>query len=190
MTRRAATARILTAGTALPLGVRQLLAEESGEASGNSNPFPVEDVTELIVREELPGVERAPEDRLELDVAIQILDENQVEEIKAAHEDEWPRFKHAGKLLPDGFYPGSSMITRFALNWGGRDVPVEPRFWDDLSGMWLRRLVLPQNPPQDPAKRWEHEIEIYFQRQELRSPSLSLSDHGGTALISWPRPEE
>lgn len=188
ITRRACGKRLLAGGAFVPIGASR--SQALGEAPGTAHRFPVEDVEALAVREEQPGVDLLPTDPLELSVAIRSFAENELERLEPDGEGKPPRYRHAGKLLPEGFWPGSTVITRFDLTWGGEAVPIENRFWDDLSGMYLSKLVVPAERPADPEERREQDFLIYEQRLALRSPSISRSAHGGTALVSWPRPEE
>lgn len=94
-------------------------------------------------------------------------------------------FRYKGKDLPQRFWTGGTLLTRFDLIWDGDPIKVPERFWADLAGFRI------ENSSLDPEKL---KPELQWKAKQflegLKQPRVILSADGGTALIEWVRPEE
>ena len=144
------------------------------------NFFPTKEVTELTVSD--PEHPKAAS----LSVSIKKLGEADLKIIPSKKEDEPDEYYWKGQKLPpyDFYGPGCTMITGFQLKWGGKEIPVAERFWNDLPRLRLEKIILPKRQLND-----EEEIQ-YMMQQRANVLSLKISEHGGTVMISWQRPEE
>jgi hypothetical protein len=94
-------------------------------------------------------------------------------------------YQYKGKDMPESFWPGQSLLTRFELTWDGKAMNIPGRFWNDLPGLRLETSTLDPKKLK-PELQWKaHEF-----LESLDQPRLSLSAEGGTVLIEWDRPEE
>lgn len=90
-----------------------------------------------------------------------------------------------GEKLPDRFWPGCTLISRFQLMWDGKRVDIPKRYWKDLAGFRIQTSPLkPDSLP--PALQGEAEQFL----ASLDQPRVILSADGGTILIEWRRPED
>ena len=156
------------------MGLGQARAEDEGWG------FPTVEVTELTVGDpEKPDLAR-------LSVSIKKLEVADLQIVPARDDESPDEYFWNGQKLPayDFWGPGCTMVTRFELRWGGREIPVADRFWNDLPRLRLRKILLPDRPLD------EEEKFAYIMQQRENTLSLKISEHGGTVLISWQRPEE
>jgi hypothetical protein len=124
------------------------------------------------------------EGKLILNVNLITPADNEVTESRRKKGD-FKCFRYQGKDLPSGFYPGSSLVTRFDLTWDGRPVKIPGRFWNDLARLQIETSTL--NPEKlKPELRWK----AHGFLEHLKQPRVILSAEGGTALIEWDRSEE
>jgi hypothetical protein len=94
-------------------------------------------------------------------------------------------YSFKGERLPERFWPGCTMISKFELFWDGKRLEVPRRFWGDLAGFRIEVSSL------DPEKM---KGEMHWKATEflaaLSQPRVILSADGGTVLIEWGRGEE
>ena len=78
-----------------------------------------------------------------------------------------------------------TIISSFDLMIDGKKIPVPPRFWNDIGGLELEKVIVNKEPEDDETGWLYHEFTLNSER-----PHISRSTHGGTVLITWVRPEE
>jgi hypothetical protein len=94
-------------------------------------------------------------------------------------------YEYRGKVAPEYFYPGRTLLTRFDLTWDGKAIPIPERFWNDIGGLMIQTTTV------DPSKfKEEKHWEALDFIKGLMRPRLTLSADGGTVLIEWRRPED
>ena len=90
-----------------------------------------------------------------------------------------------GERLPERFWHGCSLISKFELIWDGKRIDIPQRFWRDLAG--FRIEVSPLDPEKLPADmHWKARDFL----EGLEQPHVILSADGNTVLIEWGRGEE
>lgn len=94
-------------------------------------------------------------------------------------------YVYEGKKLPERYQPGASLLKKFDLNWDGKAIKVDPRFWSDLAGLAIQKDT---TKIEDIAPR---HLEAYFKfLGGLQQPRVTFSADKGTILIEWERSEE
>ena len=78
-----------------------------------------------------------------------------------------------------------TMITSLSLKIDDKKITIPERFWNDLIGLDLNEVVINKKPT-TPQER----INLANFTEYLWNPTVSRSRDGGTALITWIRPEE
>ena len=94
-------------------------------------------------------------------------------------------YLYDGKKLPERWWKGESILTKFDLSWGGKSIPIDKRFWSDLAG--FRVQVTPLEIKDVADKHVSAFLEFLG---NIHQPRISLSADKGTVLIEWSRPEE
>ncbi len=102
-------------------------------------------------------------------------------------EDKAPEVWFGNRKLPmDLLWRTPTMIKSFDLTIDGKKIPIPARFWNDLPGMYMEKVIVNKR-----LKGHEHEFELwYFYKNKCGGPKISRSANRGTVLISWGRPEE
>jgi hypothetical protein len=136
------------------------------------------------VTEELACTVKAEEGDAELRVELRQPDEEKLQPVKDA-DGTLTGYLFEGKRMPEGFWPGRSLIKAFEVRWGGKKIEIPERFWADLAGFRI------QKSPLDPSKLPEdQQSEARQFLERLDRPRVIISADGGTLLIEWERGEE
>lgn len=149
-----------------------------------ANPQELSESWWEAVTEELTYQATSDDGKAVLDVELVKPEENKLVEIKD-NDQVTVGYSIEGKRLPEGYWPGRTLIKKFHLVWDGREITIPQRFWDDLPGFRIQRspLVMESLPPGQ-----QHAAFEFLAR--LEQPRLIVSADGGTLLIEWTRPEE
>lgn len=154
---------------------------------------------EIEKPEELDWYETVDSDALEFIAKAEVEDQEidirlHVQLVRPADEEfieikdeqgEFVAYHYKGKVAPEYFYPGRTLLTRFDLTWDGKAIPIPERFWNDIGGLMIQTTTV------DPAKfKEEKHWEALDFIKGLMRPRLTLSADGGTVLIDWRRPED
>jgi len=94
-------------------------------------------------------------------------------------------YTYKGEKLPERFWPGCALISKFELKWDGKRVDIPRRYWRDLAGFRIQTSSL-KLASLNSALRWKADQFL----ESLDRPRVILSADGGTVLIEWGRPEE
>lgn len=126
----------------------------------------------------------SPDRSLTLEVELTIPPENEITEAtNDAGENVGYQWKE--KRMPVNFAPGSTLLTKFHVEWDGKHIPVPDRLWADLAGLKVVDCTL--NPKNiDPKFQWKFHQFL----AGLEQPRLLLSAENGTVLIEWQRGED
>jgi hypothetical protein len=90
-----------------------------------------------------------------------------------------------GEKLPERFWPGCALISRFELSWDGKRIDIPKRYWRDLAGFRIQTSSLKPDSL-EPSLHWKAGQFL----ADLDQPRVTLSADGGTIMIQWGRPEE
>lgn len=145
---------------------------------------PEPDWHETINRDVLKFTATTDDRKITLQVELILPAEDEVTEAKD-EKGEFRAYQYKGKDMPERFWPGQSLLTRFDLTWDGKAMKIPERFWNDLPGFRIETSTLTPETLK-PELQWK--AEKFF--EGLRQPRVSLSAEGGTVLIEWERPEE
>lgn len=119
-----------------------------------------------------------------LQVVLFVPPEEEVTQVKD-EKGEHRCYRYKGKDMPNRFWPGQSLLTRFDLTWDSKVMNIPERFWNDLAGFRIETSTLAPKKLK-PELQWKAGEFL----ENLRQPRVSLSAEGGTALVEWERPEE
>lgn len=121
-----------------------------------------------------------------LTVSLERFDRKQLRRIDKGEGKE-PEVWLGDRQLPsDLLWRTPTMIKSFSLVIDGKNINVPERFWNDLPGMYLEKVIINKK-----IKTEEDKLELwYFSIRQCAGPSITRSANGGTVLISWKRPEE
>lgn len=102
-------------------------------------------------------------------------------------EDKEPEVWLGKRRLPtDLLWRTPTMIKSFELTIDGKKISIPERFWNDLPGMYMEKVVINKK-----IKTEEDELALwFFTTQQCAGPTITRSANKGTVLISWSRPEE
>ncbi|MFK7911239.1 MAG: hypothetical protein AB8F34_11665 [Akkermansiaceae bacterium] len=121
-----------------------------------------------------------------LTVSLERFDRKQLRRVDKGRNKEPEVWAGKRQLPSDLLWRTPTMIKSFSLTIDGKKIHVPERFWNDLPGMYLEKVVINKK-----IKTEEDKIELwYFSTQQCAGPSITRSANGGTVLISWARPEE
>ena len=146
-------------------------------ATADVNPFESERTDKLTVV--------SPDESASLTVT---LEEFEIEKLRRV-EDREGNVREAwlgSRRLPvDLLWRRPTLISSFELRIDGQRVEVPARFWNDLAGLSLEKLIINR-----PVKTEEDEWELEEFVRQLPGPRVVRSADGGTVLVTWVRPEE
>ena len=123
------------------------------------------------------------EGNIKLNVELFFPPEDKVKEI--TNPEGFTNYSYDGKTLPDRWWKGESLLTKFELSWDGKSIPIEKRFWSDLAGF---RIQVSPLEIKDVAEK--HVSAFLDFIGKIHQPRISLSADKGTILIEWERSEE
>jgi hypothetical protein len=133
---------------------------------------------------ESPGKFNAKaEDNIRLSVELFFPPDDKVKEVE--DPSGFVGYTYEGKKLPERWWRGESILTKFELTWDGKPIPIDKRFWNDLAG--FRIQVSPLEVKDVPDKHVSAFLEFLG---NIHQPRVSLSADKGTILIEWSRSEE
>jgi hypothetical protein len=121
-----------------------------------------------------------------LSVSLERFDRKQLRRVDKGKDKEPEVWVGKRQLPSDLLWRTPTMIKSFSLTIDGKKIHIPERFWNDLPGMYLEKVVINKK-----IKNGEDEIELwYFSTQQCAGPVITRSANKGTVLISWKRPEE
>jgi hypothetical protein len=123
------------------------------------------------------------EGNIKLNVELFFPPDDKVKEV--ADPEGFTSYHYDGKKLPERWWKGESLLTKFELLWDGKPVPIEKRFWSDLAGF---RIQVSPLEIKDVAEK--HVAAFLEFLGSIHQPRVSLSADKGTILIEWNRSEE
>lgn len=94
-------------------------------------------------------------------------------------------YRYEGKMLPERYSRGGTLLVKFEFSWDGKPIPVDKRFWSDLAGLSINICTI--DLPEAQRKHYKEFLDFLA---ALQQPRISLSADKGTALIEWERNEE
>ena len=124
------------------------------------------------------------ERNLTLEVELIIPPENEISEAKNA-AGEMIGYQWKGKVMAGNFAPGSTLLTKFRLEWDGKPVPIPNRLWNDLAALKITECNL---DPKTIDPKFAYNFHEFL--EGLQQPRILLSAENGTALIEWRRSED
>jgi hypothetical protein len=127
----------------------------------------------------------SPDGTAQLTVAMERLDHEKIKRIDKGR-DQTPEAWLGKRQLPAGIlWHRSTMIQSFDLTIDGKPVKIPARFWNDLPGLDLQKVLINKKLITH-ADQWE----LWNFTQSIARPQISRSANKGTVLITWKRPEE
>jgi len=146
-------------------------------ASADVNPFEAERTDKLTVV--------SADETAQLTVSMERLDREKIKRIDKGRDQE-PEAWLGKRQLPSGIlWHRSTMIQSFELTIDGKPVKIPARFWNDLPGLDLKKVIINKKLITE-AHQWE----LWNFSQGIARPQISRSANKGTVLITWKRPEE
>ena len=136
------------------------------------------------VKEVLRFTAKSDEGNIRLVIELIKPDENSLKEIKNSKGDTIG-YSLKGERLPERFWHGCTLISKFDLFWDGKRIDIPQRFWRDLAG--FRIQASPLDPEKLPAAMHSKAMDFLA---GLNQPHVILSADGNTVLIEWGRGEE
>lgn len=120
-----------------------------------------------------------------LTVSIERIDRDQIREVNKG-ENKKSEAWFGDQQLPSAILSQRAIIIKsFKLTIDGKNIPVPPRFWNDIAGLNLEQVIVKKKPEHDDNGWLLHEF-----TQQSERPQISRSANRGTVLISWSRPED
>lgn len=121
-----------------------------------------------------------------LTVKLEYLDRSKILRIDKG-KDKAPEVWLGKRRLPtDILWLRPTMINSFCLTIDGKKIHVPERFWNDITGLHLEKMIVNKKISSDNDK-----IELWrYSTQQCAGPVITRSANRGTVLISWARPEE
>lgn len=127
----------------------------------------------------------SPDKTAVLTVSMERIDRKQIKQVNMGKNKAPEAWLGKRKLPSDVLWRRATLLSSFSLKIDGKKVNIPERFWNDLVGFNLHKIVVNKKPT-NPEEEWE--LEKFT--NSVWNPKVSRSRDGGTVLISWIRPEE
>jgi len=146
-------------------------------AQADVGPFETEPTNQLTVK--------SPDGTSSLTVSLERIDKKKIRKVEKGKEQP-PEAWLGERKLPEGIlWRRPTLISDFSIKIDGKQIKIPARFWNDIAGFDLKKIVINKKPTNG-EERWKLEEFI----NQVRNPKISRSRDGGTVMIKWIRPEE
>lgn len=126
----------------------------------------------------------SPDKTAVLEVALERIDRDKIRRVEKG-EEQPPEAWLGKRKLPEGIlWRKPTLISSFSIKIDGKKINIPARFWNDLAGFDLRKVIVNKKPSAE--DQWKLDEFI----NGIRNPKISRSRDGGTVMVSWIRPEE
>ena len=126
-----------------------------------------------------------PDKTVSLTVSLERINREKIREVQKG-ENEEPEAWLGDRRIPSGvLWHRATLISSFSLTIDGKKISIPARFWNDLPGLDLEKVIINKKIKTE-NDRWK----LQEFTQQCERPHVVRSADGGTVLISWIRPEE
>ncbi|MBK1830733.1 hypothetical protein JIN77_08350 [Verrucomicrobiaceae bacterium R5-34] len=128
---------------------------------------------------------QSPDKTSQLSVTLEHLDRSQIRQVNKGR-NQAPEAWVGDRQVPSGvLWRRPTLIRSFTVTIDNKEIKIPARFWNDLAGLELHKIVINRAP-----RNAQESQELEEFRDSMRNPTISRSRDGGTVMITWVRPEE